>query len=135
MIRLCLYTPEGTILDEDVVSFTAPSLKGPLQIVGGYTPIFESLAEAGILKVEKENGINYYAIFHSSLRVEPMKALLCCANAEVGYDIDTARANDSLKRAKARLEEKNENIDVARAKASMTRALVRLEAKALSEGS
>jgi F0F1-type ATP synthase epsilon subunit len=63
-----------------------------------------------------------------------MKAVLCSQLAEDGYDIDKARANDSLNRARTRLEERKEGIDIARAKASMERALIRLEAKSLSEG-
>ena len=134
MIRLALLTPSGTLLDEDFDYFVVPSRKGPLQINGGYTPVFEVLEDAGVLKTVKGKDVHYYAIFFSSLRVEPMKALLCCESCEDGYDIDMARAEASLDRAKARLEKKQEGLDVKRAKASMGRALARIAAKSLAEG-
>ena len=134
MIRLVLLSPNGVLFDEDVLSFTVQSKKGPLQINGGYTPIFEMVEEASVLKIDTGKKKIYYAIFHSSLRVTPMKALLSCTHCEEGYDIDTARANESKIRAEKRLERKEEGVDVARAKASLARALIRLEVKSLSEG-
>ncbi|MCR5078881.1 MAG: hypothetical protein K6B65_03045 [Bacilli bacterium] len=134
MIRLTILTPNGTAFDGEVDYFIVPSAKGPMQINGGYTPVFELLNEAGVLKIVTGGKARFYAIFHSSLRVEPMKAVLCSQLVDDGYDIDKARANDSLKRAKQRLEERKEGLDIARAKASMERALIRLEVKSLSEG-
>ena len=134
MIHLTLNTHAVILFEGDVDYFLAPSEKGPLQITGGYTPIFEILKDSGVLKIVMGNKVKYFAVFHSSLRVEPMKAVLCSQLAEDGYDIDKARANDSLNRARTRLEEQREGVDIARAKASMERALIRLEAKSLSEG-
>ena len=135
MIRLCVLTPNGIVLDEDVTSFSVPSKKGALVIEGKYTPIYEILENAGVLKVVSTKGTSYYAIFNSSIRVTPMKALLCCTLCERGYDINAARANASADRARKRLEEKSDGIDLVRAKASLNRALVRLSVKSLSEGS
>lgn len=135
MIRLSVLTPSGNPIDKEVDYFVVPSKKGPLAISEKYTPIFEVLEDAGILKIVEKGKATYYAIFNSSLRVEPMKAVLCSQYCEAGYDIDTARANAALERAKQRLEEEKVGVDIARARASMRRALIRLAAKSLSEGS
>ena len=134
MIRLVLMTPKGTIIDDEVDSFAVPSRFGKLKISGGYTPIYEILEEYGVLEVSKNDRTKYYAIFSGSLRIEPMKALLCCESCEDGYDIDIARAKESLSRAQARLEKRQEGLDVKRAKSSLGRALARIAAKQLSEG-
>ena len=134
MIHLTLLTPKGTLIDDDVDSFAVPSRFGKLVISGGYTPIFEMLDDYGVLKVTKGKDSKYYAVFFGTLRVEPMKALLCCESCEDGYDIDMARANESLARAQDRLLKKQEGLDIKRAEASLGRALARISAKKHSEG-
>lgn len=134
MIHLVVLTPKGKVVDDDVDAFTVQSAKGPLRISGGYTPIFEMVEDSSTLLIEKGKERKAYAIFYSSLRIEPMKALLCCEGCETGYDIDAARARQSLERAQKRLEQRQDGLDEKRAKASLGRALARLSAKSLSEG-
>ena len=93
MISFQVLTPEGILLQEEVVSILLPAVNGPLLIEGGYTPTIVECLPSGVVKVDFGNKVKYYAEFHGVGRVTPEGTFLFCAELfEDGYEIDMARA-------------------------------------------
>lgn len=133
-LHLRLISPYGVVFEGDVFSLTVPALKGPTYLSSTSTSLQIKLDPAGVLKVDTGKEKLYFASFSGLVCVKNGEALVSCPLLEKGSSIDSARANESKKRAEERLRLKQDGIDLARAQASLSRALVRLEAKHLSSG-
>ena len=48
-IKLEIYTPDGTLINDEVYSVTLPGTKGPFTVLNNHGPIISSLKE-GIIK-------------------------------------------------------------------------------------
>ncbi len=133
--RLKIFTPNGVIFDEDVLSVTVPAEKGPLCIEPGYTNIITSISKAGVLQVNTPEKTRYFAIFGGALDVSKLEGTsIYTEEINDGYAIDLARAIAARDRNLDRIERRPEGIDIVRAKAKLDKALVRISVKQLSEG-
>ena len=132
---LRILTPKGIIFDEEVLSLTVPTEKGPLCIEPGYTNIITSISKAGVLLVVTPTQKRYFAIFGGSLDVSKLEGTsIFTEEINDGYEIDMARAIAARDRNQDRLDKRPEGIDIVRAKAKLAKALVRINVKQLSEG-
>ena len=87
-----------------------------------------SALDVGVTKAVKDGEAKYFTTMGGVLQFKDEEALILTPTAESGNEIDTARANEALKRAKVRLAENNAEIDVKRAELALARALARLKA-------
>lgn len=132
---LRIFTPGGIIFDEEVLSITVPTEKGPLCVESGYTNLITSISKAGVLIVQTPQKKRYYAIFGGSLDVSKLDGTsIYTEEINDGYAIDMARAIAARDRNLDRIERRPEGIDIVRAKAKLAKALVRINVKQLSEG-
>lgn len=135
MISFQVLTPEGILLQEEVVSILLPAVNGPLLIEGGYTPTIVECLPSGVVKIDFGNKVKYYAEFHGVGRVTPEGTFLFCAELfEDGYEIDMARAIASRDRNLDLIQSQDPNVDVAYAQISLNKQLARIQAKTLGEG-
>ena len=126
LFKLTIHTPESTVLDEDVLSVTAPGSEGYLGMLAHHAPLLTALVP-GKLSIRKADGkLDDYAVSGGFLEVADNHATLLADACEHVADIDLARAQEAEKRARRRLETHEESVNTARAEAALERAVNRI---------
>ncbi len=122
MYKLSIVTPEKVVYEEEVASIIAPGTVGYLGILSNHAPIITSL-KPGVLNVKDNSGneINF-AISGGFLENSSNICTVLADSAEFAKDIDLERAQESLKRAKQRLQNAAGEIDAGRAGEAFERA-------------
>jgi len=128
-----LVTPQRLLLEAPIVSLEAPGSEGYLGILAHHAPLITPL-RPGRLDVRDPAGVeSSYAVSGGFLEVSANRATVLADTAERVDEIDRARAEASLKRAEARLNDASprgadasRDIDRARAQRSQERAKNRL---------
>ena len=120
-----IVTPIRELKLQDVSYLRCPGLDGSFGIMNNHREGIFALS-VGEIKVSQDGKSEYYApgggfaeIFNDSVK-------LLVESLEKSNEIDSDRANDSLKRAQQRKTEQNSEINYARVEASLVRALNRL---------
>ena len=132
---LKVLTMHGCVYDADALSVLLPTDKGPLLIEVGYTNFIGAIAPAGVLRIQTEKRMEYYAVFGGAVDVKRGKGVtVYCEELNYGEDIDLARAIAARDRNLDRIQTRPEGIDLVRAKIKLAKALARIDAKRLSEG-
>lgn len=127
-----LITPEARVMAENVRSVRAPGIEGSLGVLANHAPLMTALT-VGVLKIEHDNGdMEYISISGGFMQVTPDKVIILADTAERAADIDVARAEADISRARERLNS-GEAIDYDRARKALERATNRLKVKQLKE--
>ena len=101
---------------------------------GSYLPKTSNIARDAVIIALSDLGVSLlssivmFTTMGGILQFSNNEALILTPTSEQGENIDEVRANDALKRAKARLADNNANIDSKRAEAAVARAMARLKA-------
>jgi F-type H+-transporting ATPase subunit epsilon len=120
-------TPERKWAFDQVVSCTAPGVKGGFQVLYNHAPLLSQL-EIGEVKIQLQDGsTSLFATSGGFLEVLNNKVSLLLETCERAEEIDVDRAQQAAERAKKRLHQKDPNIDYARAQAALQRALNRMK--------
>jgi len=122
-----IVTPRKVVFDGEVESFTAPGVMGGFQVLVGHAPM---LAEIGIGEVSLRDGAGkqtHYATSGGVVEVKHNHVILLAETAEKDDEIDRARAEAALERAKQRLAAPPPDTDVDRARVALLRAINRLK--------
>jgi len=125
-IKFEVVTPEKEVVSEQAQIVMAPGSMGEFGVLAGHTPFMTSL-KTGIVHYRDENGKDKY-VFVSGGFAEalPDKITILAESAELGSDIDLARAESAKERAERRLAEKKADVDFERAHSALQRAIVRI---------
>jgi len=67
--KLTIMTPQGPVFEDEVESFSAPGTNGYFGVLSSHAPMVAALG-SGVLKVEKETDIQYYAISGGVVEVD-----------------------------------------------------------------
>ncbi len=128
MFKLSIVTPEKTILEADCTSLVLPGSDGYLGVLTDHAPLITAL-KPGELKVVGvgSDEVRHFAITGGFFEVSNNHATILADAIEEPGLIDVSRAEDSLRRAKERLQEAGEGLDVIRANQAVWRAKNRLE--------
>lgn len=130
-IHLQITTAAGSVYDKMVNYVRLPLADGDMGILSNHSPVVGSLKE-GIVKCTFDaDGVEYIVVTGGVVSVANNDVILLARSAELAESIDLARAQAAEKRARQRLEAKDEQINVHRAEASLSRALVREKAYSL----
>ncbi|HXG24196.1 MAG TPA: F0F1 ATP synthase subunit epsilon [Chthonomonadales bacterium] len=120
-----LVTPERVLLSARVRSVRAPGIEGSFGVLAGHAPFMTALT-VGLIKVEHENGdLEYIATSGGFLEVSPQKVIILADTAERAEDIDIARAEAAVARAREQLAS-GAAVDYEEARKALARALNRL---------
>ncbi len=126
-LKLQVVTPERIVYSENVDFVSARGVEGELGILPDHAPLITTL-DIGLMKAKKEGQQLSLAVIGGFLEVANNKVTVLADRAEVGNEVDVARARAARERAQRRLTDKSSDIDSARAEMALKRALIRLRA-------
>jgi len=120
-----IVTPIRELKLQDVSYLRCPGLDGSFGIMNNHREGIFALS-VGEIKVFQDGKSEYYATGGGFAEIYKDSVKLLVESLEKSNEIDSDRANDSLKRAQQRKTEQNSEINDARVEASLARALNRL---------
>ena len=123
-------TADGAVVDTQATYASVPLTDGECGILAGHAPMLAALKE-GVIHFTTEKGEDYAAVSGGVLSIADNEVIILARSAEMAETIDLARAQAAEKRARERIENKNEQIDITRAHMSLNRALAREKAYSL----
>lgn len=126
-MHLKIITHEKVVFDQEVDEIYTKTVDGEIGILKNHVPIMSAL-DIGVTKAVKDGETLYFTTMGGGLQFKDEECIILTPTAEAGHEIDVARANEALKRAKARLAEQSAEIDAKRAEAAVARAMARLKA-------
>ena len=126
-MHLKIITHEKVVFDEDVDEIYTRGVDGEFGILKNHVPVMAAL-DIGVTKVKKGDEAKSYTTMGGVLQFKDNECIILTTTAECGDDIDVARAEAALRRAKERLAEHDASIDAKRAEAAVARAMARLKA-------
>ncbi len=126
-MRLKIITHEKVVFDEEVDEIYTRGVDGEFGILKDHIPVMAAL-DIGVTKVKKGDEAKSYTTMGGVLQFKDNECIILTTTAECGDDIDVARAEAALRRAKERLAEHDASIDAKRAEAAVARAMARLKA-------
>ena len=123
--HLELVTPERVLFSERVKSVRAPGIEGSFGVLASHAPLMTVLT-VGLIKIEHENGdMEHIATSGGFMEVGRDKTIILADTAERAEDIDIARAEAAVARAREQLQS-GAAVDYEQAHANLERALNRL---------
>ncbi len=126
-MHLKIITHEKVVFDENVDEIYTRSVDGEFGILKNHVPVMTAL-DIGVTKVKQNAETKYFTTMGGVLQFKDDECIILTTTAESGNDIDVARAEAALRRAKERLEDNNAETDSKRAEAAVARAMARLKA-------
>lgn len=100
--RLTIITPDGVFVDERVSLLVLPAARGELGVMRGHEDLIAAIYP-GELRYTSRDGLRTCFISHGYAHVTGQLSIVVCNAAEWPEDIDVARAEDGIERAKLRL--------------------------------
>jgi F-type H+-transporting ATPase subunit epsilon len=119
-------TPEKLVVRNDASEAQIPGSAGMLGILPGHASLISEI-EAGELTYILEGKKRTLAVAKGWVQVSANKVRVLVDSCEAPEEIDVKRAEESLKRANARLLSPKQDLDIARALNAAKRAQARLE--------
>ena len=124
-MRLEIITAEQRVYDDEVEMIVAPGLEGQLGILPHHAPLMTALQPGEIL-IRKDGEETYLAVTGGFMEVIGNKVTVLADACERSDEIDEARAQEAVERARERLAHQETDVQLEQAVASMRRAQVRL---------
>jgi F-type H+-transporting ATPase subunit epsilon len=126
-LTLELVTPERAIAHEQVDEVQLPGAKGYFGVLPGHTPMLAAL-DVGEMWYRRGQEKTYVSVAFGIAEVLPDRVIVMCRDAERADEIDIARAEAAVQRAKAAMTKETFSPDeIERARVSMLKAMNRLK--------
>lgn len=126
-MTLEIVTAEKLAYSDEVNSVVAPGIEGELGILPHHAPLL-TILQPGELRIIKEGHADeYLAMSGGFMEVMNNKVVILADAAERADEIDEERAQEAVKRAEERINDKSQDLDLERTVASMRRAQLRLK--------
>jgi F-type H+-transporting ATPase subunit epsilon len=115
MLKLKVVTPDKVITDEVVDSVSLPTTSGIITVLNKHIPLVSTI-KAGEMVIRKGGAGVGYAVYKGLVNVRPhikgiSEVVVLLERGEMIGDLDHDRAEEALSRAKAMLEEKEDDTD------------------------
>ena len=127
-IKLTVITHEKVVFERDVDELYVQSTDGRLGILPNHIPVVCAL-DIGVTKVIVDKEPIHITTMAGVLQFSQNEATILTDIAELGDDIDLARANAAKERAQASINAKDEKDDILRAQFAIAKAIARISAK------
>jgi F-type H+-transporting ATPase subunit epsilon len=125
-LQLQIVSADRSLVNEQVDEVEIPGADGYFGVLPGHTPLL-SLLGTGELWYRQGQDRTYVAIAFGFAEVQPDRVTILAMVAEKAEEIDTARAEASLKRAEGRLARTTVDMDAERARIALMKSLIRLQ--------
>ena len=124
-MRLEIVTAERVLFQGDVDAVVAPGIDGELGILPNHAALMTAL-QPGELRYRNAEGEQQFAVTGGFMEVRGDHVSVLADAAERADEIDAARAEEAVARAKQRIAEHGQDLDIERALGSLRRAQARL---------
>ncbi|MEU6410701.1 F0F1 ATP synthase subunit epsilon [Microbispora sp. NPDC046933] len=125
-LRVGVVSPEREIWTGEADMVIAKTVDGEIGIMPNHAPVLGVLVEGGVLRVKRGDEGDLVAAVHGGfISVADNDVSILAEAAELGSEVDVARAKDALQRAQASIEADQEDVD---ARLQAKRAAARLRA-------
>jgi F-type H+-transporting ATPase subunit epsilon len=126
-ILLEVVTPEGLLLREEVDDVVVPGVLGYFGVLPGHTPLLSALG-MGEISYGVDGVRRLITCYSGFCEVLPDRVNILAEAGERAEDIDTARAEDALRRASAHMRAVRDEEGYDEAHGAYQRAVTRLAA-------
>ena len=126
-IKLKVITHEKIVFEQDVDAVYSQGVNGRFGVLKNHIPFVTAL-DVGVTKVTNGNEATYITTMGGIFQFKDNEATILTDLAELGDDIDLARARQAKERAEERLKSKAEEMQLIRAQVSLSKALARISA-------
>ncbi len=124
-----IVTPERQLVSETVEAVRAPGIAGEFGVLPSHARLITGLGTGMVrYRVAGADAWSELAVSSGLVEVLPGRVIILAQTAETAHDVDEARAEAALQRAKERLQHPEDETDVDRALEALQRATVRLHA-------
>ena len=124
--RLQIITPERVFFDQDAEMVEFNTTEGEIGVYARHIPM-TVIVKPGILTIRKENNEAKEAALHAGfVEILPDQVTILAEIIEWPEEIDEARAEAALERARERLKSRTPETDIARAETALMRAMARI---------
>lgn len=124
-IRLEIITAERQVFSDDVDIVVAPGTEGQLGILPRHAPLMTAL-QPGEIMFRKDGQPTYLAITGGFMEVMGNRVTILADAAEHSDEIDEARAQAAVERARQQLSRRESTLQLQEATVAMRRAQARL---------
>ena len=124
-MQLQIITAEREVFSGDVDALVAPGVAGQLGILPSHAPLMTVL-QPGELMVRADGEESYLALGGGYMEVLGNRVTILADAAEDVDEIDEARAQQAVERARLRIANRDDDVELERAVASLRRAQVRV---------
>ena len=127
-INLKIITQQKVVFESNVDAFYTQASDGAMGVFLYFSPLICAL-KVGVTKAVK-NGAEpvFVTTMGGILQFSDNRAVILTDLAELGDDIDEARAKEAYERAKARLEAHSDKVEILRAQFALAKAIARITA-------
>lgn len=126
-MRFRLVSPDRTLIDDEVISVSLPTLQGQITVLSVHAAL-ASVLVAGIITVKREGKPNEeVAVSRGFIQIEENVATVLADTAERGEDLDVAVIEEAKQRAEQVMKSaaSKDDVSFAMAAAALERELAR----------
>ena len=124
---LKIVTPERIVFEGEVQSVIVQGTKGSFQVLADHVPFMSTLA-IDTARVIKDGQTLVFSIIGGAFQFRNNEAIILSKVAELGDDIDTARAKHEKEEAEKVLDLAKNEAEIKRANLVIAKAMARLKA-------
>ena len=124
-MRLEIVTAERVLFEGEVEAVVAPGIDGELGILPKHAALMTAL-QPGELRYRNAEGEQQFVVTGGFMEVRGDRVSVLADAAERADEIDAARAEEAVARARERITGRGQDLDIERALSSLRRAQVRL---------
>ena len=125
-LKLDIVTAERSVYSDEVDEVIAPGGLGQVTILPRHAPLLTTLVP-GELRIRRGAEEIDLAVSGGFMEVLPDRVIVLADTAERAEEIDVARAEAAMQRARQLLAQRGPTVDLARAEAALRRSQVRLK--------
>jgi len=126
--QLSIVAPDRSVMDEPVQSVIAPGIEGYFGVLHGHIPMISALRAGLVEYVDHSNQRHFVAVSGGFAEVGPARVTILADAAERATEIDVARAERALERARRTLRGESSESTTEEATAELDRAINRINA-------
>ncbi len=115
MLKIKVVTPDKVLVDEIIDAVSIPTTSGVITVLNKHVPLVSTIKSGEMIVRKAGNGVSY-AVFKGLVNVRPHRkgiteVVVLLERSEHVDELDHARAEEALARAKAMKDEKDDDVD------------------------